>query len=153
MKIKIIFIVFLLLTVELVNAQKVISNCLIIDSILNVDSFRKSIGISENPRKIIRIIDSKNFLKKCKSVQLYSYHIGNQTVSITNQIPLDINTGLFLDMVLLSIKQNENKVEVDIFFVNNKCEDNVKHKYMCKAFLVKADNRLSVEKVNYSHIQ
>ena len=154
MKIKFFFIIILLCSNYTVNAQKVkCNNCVMLDSLLNNMNLRQSLGIDDYSSKIIRIVDSKKYLKKCTVLKSYSYYIGSRTVAITNRIPLDINTGLFADIVILNIFDKDKETQIDIFFVNNQCENNIKHKYMCSAVFSCDKDKVFIKKVNFSHIQ
>ncbi len=128
-------------------------NCIMLDSILSIETLHKSTGISDNLNKPIRIIDTKYFLKKCLKLKSYSYYLGNHGVGISNKIPLDINTGLFADIVIIDIKQKKDKAQVELFFVNNQCEANIKHKYMCTVFFLINKDKIVIERVNFSHIK
>ena len=153
MKFKLLVVIILLCSNYILIAQKAkYSNCEMLDSILNNKTLRQSIGVEGNSNKIIRIIDKKKYLKKCKVTKSYSYYIGNHVVGITNIIPLDINTGLFADIVILDISKKGNNIQFDIFFVNNDCENNVKHKYMCSGVFLCNKSKLIIERINFSHI-
>jgi hypothetical protein len=153
MNIKFFLVIVLLSSSYSANAQKPkCTNCEMLDSILCNPTLRQSLGVNSS-NKVIRIIDTKKYLKKCKVLKSHSYYIGNHVVGITDIIPLDINTGLFADIVILNISKKDNKIQFDIFFANSKCENNIKYKYMCRTVFTSNKNTTHIETIGFSHIQ
>jgi hypothetical protein len=81
--------------------------CKYLIGILSIDKISNHLQLNDGKLKTIRIVDESKFFKKC-NCDFKAWYIGS-----INVIPVDLNTGRSIDIVILKIKKKRK-----LFIIN-----------------------------------
>jgi hypothetical protein len=124
--------------------------CLLIDSILHIPQIKKLLELdSIKDKNSIRIIQPPNskFLN-CSKL----YKINNQFISLFNihNIPYDLNTGNFRDIIISKINCTRKKTIVDVYLSNYRWNNNTKNRWHFTITFINKDKNLLISEINYA---
>ena len=108
--IKVLIIAVLVFNSIYSTAQEV-DKCILIDSILSINQIVAHLQLDKKKFRRIRIFDPKNFFED-SICTLSSHH----RVSFIDKIPLDFNTGRYVDLAIIGIEKEANMLYVSVFY-------------------------------------
>ncbi len=104
------FLFFCTLLFILCCKNQVENDCQILNAILSVEKLSVDLKLNNNSTGYIRVLDKSGRFKNCKC-DYKNFHIG-----IIKDIPLDFNTGRFIDIAITSFEHNKNSITIKIFY-------------------------------------
>lgn len=121
-------------------------DCQLIDTLLTIPALKDYLAIDEGAHSRVRVFDLKNNFDTCSTYLVDS--TGFVDVKVYHgQLPMNINTGLYKDMLVLNYEDSENQRKLVFRLIHHKLKDTFRQ--LCW-FEVWLDREMSIIKYNIS---
>lgn len=139
-----------ILSMYLCNAQSsLVKPCAIINSLLDIKRLQVDLNINSEDKvtRFIRIVDQSNFFKGCEC------NYRKTQVTVIKVVPLDFNTGRYIDLAILKVKQEKSNLKLDFFYATSGQNDKYPNLLLGKITFVLSKNNILTTDLQITNIQ
>ncbi|NRB65489.1 MAG: hypothetical protein HRU40_21145 [Saprospiraceae bacterium] len=120
--------------------------CEVLTALLDVEKLNTHLKLGSNAGHI-RVLDQSEMFRNCEC----SYK--NFSIGIIENIPLDFNTGRYIDLAILKASDAANIFNLEIFYALSGQQDDYPNLFTGDIRLTKTKAGVIVEKANIGNIQ
>lgn len=120
--------------------------CEVLTALLDVEKLNTDLKLGSNAG-YIRILDQSEMFRNCEC----SYK--NFSIGIIENIPLDFNTGRYIDLAILKASDTGNMFNLEIFYALSGQQDDYPNLFTGDIILTKTKAGIIVKKANIDNTQ